>query len=201
MAVVGLYIAERIRRDVRPFIRVYGQWVEEYVLPLAASLSPKAEAFQQQVYEELGSQPCCDEAYPDMADIAEQAFDGGLTFYEQLTAMYQAALNLYTAGLFHVVEQQLGDLTRDGAIVKEISDTKLDIAVKWYRKNFAVDLEAFPRWPLITELQLLANAIKHAQGPAEKKLRQVRPTLLDLGWEKLPAINRPRPSLGCGLLF
>jgi len=39
MSVGGLYIIYRIRRMVLPFVRVYGQWVEEHIIPLSEQLS------------------------------------------------------------------------------------------------------------------------------------------------------------------
>jgi hypothetical protein len=91
--------------------------------------------------------------------------------------MYQATLNLFSAGLFHVVEQQLADLTRDAAIEKEVSDTKLEVVVSWYKKNCQLDLMQFSSWSVIEELRLVANTTKHAEGSASKQLRTKRPEL------------------------
>src|SRR5258708_12630369 len=57
MAVGGLYIAYRIRRMVLPFVRVYGQWVEERIIPLSEQLQKMAEDVAKQTYAELMSQP------------------------------------------------------------------------------------------------------------------------------------------------
>lgn len=129
MAVGGLYIAWRIRRMVLPFVRVYGQWVEERIIPMSEQLQKMAETVEQEAYDDLLSQPVGDEYSGDGSDEAEAAHDIGLSFFEDISKMYQATLNLFSAGLFHVVEQQLADLTRDGAIQKEVSDTKLDVVV------------------------------------------------------------------------
>lgn len=177
MAVQGGYISWRLRQAVLPFITVYGQWVEERIIPLADQLTVMADAVEQQAYDKLMSQPVGEDYYGDGSEEAEHAFDVGLSFYENITAMYQGTLNLFAAGLFHVIEQQLADITRDGAIDIEGPDTTLRNIVVWYQKHFLVDLTAFPSWALIDELRLVANTTKHAEGQSASQLRGLHPKL------------------------
>jgi len=177
MAVGGLYISWRIRQMVLPFVRVYGQWVDEHIIPLGDQLEKMADAVEQQVYDELMSQPCGEDYSGDGSEEAETAHDRGLSFYEDISKMHQATLNLFAAGLFHVAEQHLGDLTRDGAIELEVSDTKLEVVVNWYKDNCQLDLTQFPSWAVIEELRLVANTTKHAEGSAAKQLRAKNPQL------------------------
>lgn len=189
MAVGGSYIAYRIRRMVLPFIRVYGQWVEERIIPMAEQLQKMAETVEQEAYDDLMAQPA-DYDYPgDGSDEAEAAHDIGLSFYEDISKMYQATLNLFSAGLFHVTEQQLADLTRDGAIEKKASDTQLKEVIDWYKKGFQLDLEQFPGWSVIDELRLVANTTKHAEGSAAKQLREKHPDLF-----VYPALRKDDPG-------
>ena len=58
MSVGGLYISYRIRRMVLPFVRVYGQWVEEHIIPLSEQLQKMAETVEREAYDDLMSQPC-----------------------------------------------------------------------------------------------------------------------------------------------
>lgn len=136
-----------------------------------------ADAEQQRVYNELRSQPIGDDYSGDGYEQAEFAFDVGLSFYQNITAMYQGTLNLFAAGLFHVIEQQLADLTRDGAIGIAGSDTKLEKVTGWYKLHFRTDLTQFPSWSLIHEVRLVANTTKHAEGSAAKQLRTIHPEL------------------------
>ena len=177
MAVHGSYIAWRIRQAVLPFVRVYGQWVEERIIPLTSQLTAMADAIESQAYQELMSQPAGEDYSGDGSEEAELAFDVGLSFYENITAMYQGTLNLFAAGLFHVIEQQLADLTRDGAFDIEGSDTTLQSIVDWYKQHFHLDLTQCPSWSLIDELRLVANTAKHAEGPSATKLRSIHPEL------------------------
>jgi hypothetical protein len=162
---------------VLPFVRVYGQWVEEHIIPMSDQLEKMANAVEKDAYDNLMSQPVGDDYSGDGSDEAEAAHDIGLSFYEDISKMYQATLNLFSAGLFHVMEQQLADLTRDGAIEREVSDTKLEVVADWYRKNCQLDLTQFPAWSVIAELKDVANSTKHAEGRAAKQLRAKHPEL------------------------
>ncbi len=189
MAVQGSYIAWRVRQTVLPFVRVYGQWVEERIIPLAEQLTKMADAVERETYDQLMSQPAGDDYTGDGSEEAEYAFDVGLSFYENICDMYQATLNLFTTGLFHVTEQQLADLTRDAAIEGEVSETKLQVVVEWYAHHFQVDLTQFPSWSVIEELRLVANTTKHAEGSAARQLRALHPELF-----QNPLVRRFEPN-------
>ncbi len=104
--------------------------------------------------------------------------------------MYQATLNLFAAGLFHVVEQQLADLTRDAAIEREVADTKLQVVVDWYKKNCQLDLTQFSSWSVIEELRLVANTTKHAEGASATQLRTRNPKLF-----QYPLLRKDVPNV------
>jgi hypothetical protein len=162
---------------VLPFVRVYGQWVDEHVIPMAGQLEAMADQVGQDTYNELMSQPAGDNYSGDGSDEADYAFDVELSFYQNISDMYQGTLNLFAAGLFHVIEQQLADLTDDAAVTVRPSETRLEEVMKWYRQHFQVDLTLCPSWALIDELRLVANAAKHAEGKAARDLRTVHPEL------------------------
>ncbi len=130
MSVRGLYLSWRICQMVLPFVRVYGQWVEERIIPMSEQLQGMAEKVEQEAYENLMSAPVGDDYMGDGSEEAQEANDIGLSFYENISSMYQATLNLFSAGLFHVVEQQLADITRDGGIRKPVSNTYLKDVVE-----------------------------------------------------------------------
>jgi hypothetical protein len=93
MAVGGLYIAWRIRQMVLPFVRVYGQWVEERIIPMSDQLEKMANAVEQEAYDNLMSQPADDDYAGDGSDEAEAAHHMGLSFYEDISRMYTPTLN------------------------------------------------------------------------------------------------------------
>jgi len=74
MAVVGGYISWRIRQMVLPFVRVYGQWVEERIIPLVSNLTAMADAVEQEADDKLMSQPVGEDYYGDGSEEAERAY-------------------------------------------------------------------------------------------------------------------------------
>jgi hypothetical protein len=111
-----------------------------------------------------------------------EEFDGRAS-YGTIVALRQTTLNLFTVGLFHLLEQHIADLCHDGpllneALIRPPNDTKLNHVVKWYRRHFHLDLETLPNWSMIDELRLVANATKHGEGDSAQQLRDRRPQLL-----------------------
>lgn len=177
MAVVSQYLSWRIRHSTLPAIRAYGQWVNDYIIPVVNDLTARADAIERETYDRLSAAINPERYTGDGWELAEQAFDMGLSFYETWSSMYQAALNLFTAGLFHSLEQRLADLTHDGAIENPVPDSQLSTVVDWYREHFEADLTTFASWNAINELRLVANAIKHGEGRSTDELRPLRPDL------------------------
>jgi hypothetical protein len=193
MAVHGSYIASRIRVEVLPFVKVYGQWVEERIIPLASQLGAMADAVKKQAYREQMSQPVGEDNIGDGYEAAEYAFDVGFAFYGNITGVYQGTLNLFAAGLFHLLEQQLAAMTRGrGRRNRNIaaSDTQLEKVIHWYQQHFHLDLKQFPSWSLIEELRLVANTTKHAEGSAATKLRSIHHELFQ-NPDNIPVFDRP----------
>jgi hypothetical protein len=151
--------------------------MDDHIIPMGNQLEGMADAVQNKAYETLMARPVGEDYCGDGSDEAEHAFDIGLSFYENISDMYQTTLNLFAAGLFHAVEQQLADLTRDGAIEIAAPDTQLQRVQAWYLRHFELDLERFPSWAAVDELRLVANTTKHAEGPAARQLREIRPRL------------------------
>lgn len=104
-----------------------------------------------------------------------------------MTSLRQSMLNLLAAGLFHLTEQQLAVLCQDrGFTMGPPRNTKLDEVKEWYANHLRLDLETLPSWQMIDELRLVANAVKHAEGPATRQLRTKRPELFsDPAFEEL----------------
>ncbi len=129
-------------------------------------------------FKRLGEQPAGEDFDGDMSVAAEAAQDKGHVFYYTMVAIRQTSLNLFAAGLFHLLEQQLADLCRDGAFdAPPPSDTRLSLVAAWYRSNFNFDLSKLSAWPKIEQLRLLANSVKHGEGDSAAKLRAIRPDL------------------------
>jgi hypothetical protein len=91
-----------------------------------------------------------------MADVAEDAQSHSYDWWEMMTSLRQTMLNLMAAGLFHLVEQQLAALSRDGMFDAPVKDTKLSVIARWYRENLGIDLASMPSWGTVDEMRLIA---------------------------------------------
>ncbi len=125
MAVHGLYMARRAGISAA-YVKTYGECVLGDVMSAFADLEKRADEVAEAEFARLGSEPAGEDCSGDMAAAAEAAEDKGQGFYDTMASLRQTMLNLVTAGLFHLLEQQLADLCRDGAFhVPPPNDTKL----------------------------------------------------------------------------
>lgn len=178
MTVTGLYMAHRIQYSVVPYVKAYGQCVLDDVEPAFSGLSEKANIIASVEFGRLVEKPVGENFDGDMSIAAESAQENGQAFYDIMVAIRQASLNLFVTGLFHLLEQQLADLCRDGSFhVSPPKDTKLDVVQKWYLDNFNLNLSELASWSKIEQLRLLANSVKHGEGGSLVKLRNIRPDI------------------------
>jgi hypothetical protein len=178
MPVTGLYMTRRVHHSAIPYVGAYCQCVLRDVLPTFSALSERANEIVNAEFNRLGSQPAGEASDGDMSAEAEKAQEAGQAFYNTMFALRQTTLNLFATGLFHLLEQQLADLCRDGTFHKPPPrDTKLSIVAKWYQDHFDLNLKSLSAWPMIEQLQLIANSVKHGEGDSAKKLRARRPDL------------------------
>ena len=178
MPVTGLYMAHRVQHTTIPYVKAYGQAVLENVIPSFENLPQRADAIASAEFKRLGQHPAREDWDGDMSVAAEAAQTKGQAFYDTMTAIRQSSLNLFASGLFHLLEQQLVDLCRDGAFcTPPPKDTKLSVVTKWYIDHFNLDLTKLPAGPKIEQLRLLANSVKHGEGDSVEKLRIIRPDL------------------------
>jgi hypothetical protein len=153
----------------------------EYIfrdVPAFGNLDLRAQQVADDYYNCAGSQPIGEYQDFDMADAAEAARDRSLSWYELMTSLRQTMRNLLAAGLFHLVEQQLATLCRDGLFRGyPVPETKLSNVAIWYQQHLRLEFASLPSWNLVEELRLVANAVKHGEGQATKKLEILRPEI------------------------
>jgi hypothetical protein len=160
-------------------------------MPAFGNLNETAEAVADAEYERVGSQAVGEDPYVDMGELAERAHDRGLAFYEIMSSLRQSTLNLFAAGMYHLLEQQLADLCRDGAFtIAPPNDTKLEAVRNWYEQHFELNLGGLAAWPKIDELRLIANTVKHGEGHSAQRLREVRAELFEH-----PLVKEVMPSI------
>lgn len=192
MAGNGIYMAWRVRTFLLPPVETYGPCVLNDILPSFENLDKRADEIGEKEYERLGSLPAYNEA--DMDTLAERAHDKGVTFYQTMMGMRQATVNLFSAGLFHLVEQQLACLFDDAAFSRKPTDTQLTYMQTFYRDHLRLELHRLHGWEKVDELRLLANTVKHAEGKSATQLRTRRPDLFEDAIAKtLPFKMPPQP--------
>lgn len=178
MPVTGLYLNRRVQESIIPYIKAYRACVLRDVAPVFANLSKRAVAIANAEFIRIGRQPANEDFDGDMSVAAETAQAKGQAFYETMNSIQQATLNLFSAGLFHLLEQQLADLCHDRAFDEDPpNDTKLEIVAKWYSTQFGLQFSSLASWQKISQLRLLANAVKHGEGSSAIELRALRPDL------------------------
>jgi hypothetical protein len=173
----GSYLASRVRRLRGPII-AFREYAFRDVIPAFGDLDARAEQVANEYYNRIWSQPA-GEYEIDMADVAEDARQHSHDWWEMMTSLRQTMLNLIAAGLFHLVEQQLATLTRDGLFDGPVRDTKLSIVAEWYKEHLGTTLAEMPSWNTIDEMRLVANTVKHGEGSSAHHLRAVNPALFN----------------------
>jgi hypothetical protein len=175
----GTYWQEYIRERVCPRFVQFGDIVVSRVLPAFHGINEEADELRQRRYSELMSGVNVSEA--DAWDageaMAELAFEEAMDHAVLQQSTRFATLNLYAAALYHLTEQHLIDLSLQILHYERRHNLRTDRAISWFRDILGLDVSTLGGWPLIRELRLVANVVKHAEGPSAQALREIRPDL------------------------
>lgn len=166
--------------------------LRERVLPQFAYLDEEANEFARAEYKRIGRLPSSGEASFDMGDVAEQAYDAAINWYQTMCGVRQSLINLHAVGLFHLFEQQLYDFVKHaGLSEREEADYRKDCKAV---ESLGIRLSDLPSWEKLQELRLLCNSIKHADGPSSAQLKTVWPEIfVDPVVAGGPFVGNPRP--------
>jgi hypothetical protein len=174
----GSYLASRVRGDLSGPLIAFREYFFRDVLPAFADLDARAAQVGDDFYSRVDVKAASEHGM-DMADIPQNAQERSYDWWGMMTSLRQTMLNLTAAGLFHLIEQQLATLSRDGLFRGEepLRDTNIKVVQSWYLDHFGIDLAALPSWRAIDEMRLVANTVKHGEGGSAKDLRATRPEL------------------------
>ncbi len=187
------WTANYIRKMIVPDFETFSTVVIKRLLPTFHTFGVEALKHGEEWFRDkaAGVDPLIDDHYE--AYLADKAMDETLAFADMLVAMYFASVGLYSVGLFHLFEQHAADLPLQileaHAYSKEV---KLKEVVDWLKTDLSIDVEAFSTWPVIKELRLVANTIKHAEGGSATALRSCRPDLFIYPAEREKEVAQPR---------
>jgi len=188
---------------VNQFIQVIDYFSDSLinkVLPAFNDLQEEANRVEQEAYNRLASS--VDPEWFDPGDIWEPARDAGVDHYIMAEAMVQGITNMFTAGLYHLFEQQLLKFHRQQLLLPSEEDNpellRFGEVQKRLEGDYKIDITRFPSFDKISELKLVANCVKHADGWSCEQLKKVRPDLfvkpsLKEEEKKWGILSTPRP--------
>lgn len=161
-----------------PQIRALIDTLRDRLLPAFDTLDAESERKSDEEYERLASLAASEDV--DMADLAEKAREAGVTYYQLISGLRQGLQNMFAAALYHLYEQQLLLFHR-----REILDPREENDAALFKPSVfrerllrhGIDVKSFRSWPLIDELRLVANTVKHAEGESASDLHARRPEL------------------------
>lgn len=162
-------------------------------------MEAEAKRVQDEAYE---SHPDASNPYCDPSRSAEWAYFKGVDYYLAVDAVRQGIFNLMIAGMFHLFEQQ-AQFVAERILAGRRSKTKSGYGFAILREllleSFNIDVESFGSWPLLGQLQLVANVIKH--GRSAEKLRILAPDIFSEfgGLPEIVGAGLLRPIVGEGL--
>jgi hypothetical protein len=194
----ALTSADDIRALLIPQVRQFDETFSNKVYPAFADPKGDAERLARDSWNERMSEPVGDDDDVDPGSIADDVHDQSVAFCQTQFAIQFTVVNLFTAGLYHVFEQQMASLYRNWTAttpktMREVRD--------WLSGALGIDIESAPSWSTIDELRIVANVVKHAEGNAAERLQRVNPDLF-----QLPSMRQPGyrhlipPSISVGLL-
>ncbi len=157
-------------------VAAFAHAIRTRVLPAFGNIDQEVKAEAERLQTSLSFGP----EWDDPAEISEtidgMAVDYGLGLQEVADAL----LALSTAGLFHLFERQLVRLVREHALRQgqTLKPMKWHQLIK-YLKRRGIDVTRVPSFSDIDELRLVANAVKHADGPSLEDLRTRKARVLE----------------------
>lgn len=150
----------------------------ERVIPPFSRIAEEAEAAAQTEFERLGAEPADPDGLIDMADLAEQAQEHGVAFYETMRRLRQGVLNLLAVGLHHLFEQQQLFFFQRELTTGEDDPFKIS-TLEERLAECGIDCGSFGCATEVHELRVAANAVKHGAGRSARTLAQLRPDLFE----------------------
>jgi hypothetical protein len=167
-----------IKRLYIPQVIAFGGMLETRLLPSFSNLDVEADEIAKNTWEDPPEHYCY-ESY-DEGDLAELAFNEGLSHFTMMNDLRQGVVNMTAVALYHLFEQQIMELHKKCLLnINEEKNIKLHkMSIVWERLS-VIDINAklFSCWSSIEELRLIANTVKHAEGDSAAKLHYKRPEL------------------------
>ena len=189
----NFFWANYIKTVFLPGIEFFSRCMLEKVIPSFDNVEDEADEIEREAFENPGG--LADPEFYDPADHAEGAFEKGLEYYEWMIGTLQGIINLFTAGLYHLFEQQFLFIYRRELLQRHEENDPNFLKFGIAKQRFSdqgIRIEDFGSWPKVNELRLLANTVQHADGVSATDLKAKRPDLFSRPDNRLVIkLNRP----------
>ncbi|UKE46215.1 hypothetical protein [Xanthomonas cerealis] len=130
-----------------------------------------------------------DPDFHDMGDVAQDALDHGVEFFQLLSEMHDRTRLSVVAGMYHhwdkawrkFLAQELrwtvvvGEHTRRAIFSLDSKDLEKLLS------SLGLEVRAFPNFDRLDAMRLIVNVYKHGEGKALDDLRQLYPEFLPTG--------------------
>jgi hypothetical protein len=166
-----------IKEECIAQIRCLADNIENRILPAFDSVTEEANQIEEEAWRRFNEAAGPD---ADPAAGAEHALNQGLDHYTNLANLEQGMLNFAAAYCYHLFEQQFFYFHRKELLTQQEENDQRLYKHEEIRKRFeerGIFIQGFKAWPKIDDLRLVANVVKHADGPASEELRQRRPDM------------------------
>ena len=179
-----------------PYMRVVRDTYFTKLVPTFDDSSAEAEKVTEEVWERLGKRASSDS---DPSDLAEAAHDAGVDHFLMLMSAKQTLANLHAVALHHLLEQQqVFLLHRELLHPTDEDDTTLLTRSQFViqLKEQGIDPTTYDSWESLDDLRLVANSVKHGDGPSVEDLKKRRPEFFTHPqFRDQPLISRTNPVL------
>ena len=210
-----------IRKVCIPEIEWTRRAILEHMLPSIPDPATEADKTSDAIYYGDTENFSFEE---DMCSLAEYAENQGMEVYDRLNGVWQAAANMATVMLWHLLEQQMLVFHKRQVLTmreekaalqnpevkieipckkgKEVTERKLLSLVEFHARLDAggCSMTSLPSWQKVKELHLIANTVKHGSGLSAKKLYKIRPDLFYPNFYKQEHNSQPlslrKPAAG-----
>ncbi|NOU72552.1 hypothetical protein GC098_14135 [Paenibacillus sp. LMG 31458] len=175
------YMRESLKNAITFYVNTYTGRIASVFDNVEEEANEKAEEY----FEESGRY--FDPDRHDPADIAEEAMERGLEYWQGVTLFQYNLKMMSIATLYQFWEQQIRKLAfeeltrhhrlqnRKGKIIDFPSFCTKFADIEAMLKQCGVDVSTLASWDKINELRHLQNVIKHGDGPSAKELAAIRP--------------------------
>jgi hypothetical protein len=177
-----LYLWGPLRSKLINEIKLIIDTYNNRISPVFANIEADADMESDKYYRSFAEAPASEDDIVDLGNVAEDAIEVGLEFYQGMSLMKYNNLAGWLTILYQYWEQQVRLFLFD----EERHYFEIDIksfctnGINDIKKEFMkhnVDIEKLHSWNKVDELRLLCNTIKHGDGNAAESLRKLQPKL------------------------